>query len=303
MSNVFFDLQKKSTLITFREMSNSELYIVPFIKKLAEILPADIIYVEDFENSDEIYRYLENERGKCLNIFFLRFVWLMSAKGLQRSSSKTRIYYEQDAALNYINVTGMEYLGAWTKYLPLLHSDLLITNDKNSRNRFLTDGMTAYWSPKAVDKVFLDSKAQKEKSFSIGYYGARYGARAYALAWMKKNNIEINKFAAPYEKLQKRISSCHAILICNSQNKYLVPWFKKIQRKFPLIFIKPEPGWQVLAKNYEVCAANSLMFADYIEEMDDLGFTSGVNCLLYRDTAEMVDMARWITQVPFRNGI
>lgn len=292
--------KNKSTIISFRGMTNSELYIISFINKLAKVLSADIIYVEDFENSDQIYWYLENEKNKIINIFFLRFSWLILAKGLHKKSSKIRIFYEQDAALNYINVTGMEYLGAWTKYLPLLGSNLLITNDKNSRDRFLAENISAYWSPKAASNSFLNFSIKKQKQFNIGYYGAQYGARAHALASMKKNNVEISRFIVPYEKLSERISSCRAILICNNQNKYLIPWFKRVQRKFPLIFIEPKSGWQVLAKNYEVCAANSLMFADYIEEMSDLGFKSGVNCLLYHDTAEMVDMARWIISHPDR---
>lgn len=284
---------KKTTIITHRDLSNHEVFILPFIHDLVDGFPADIIYVEDFSSSVKLADYLNEEPGKLVNIFFVRFRWLIDANGLHKKSRKLRVVYEQDAAQNYQTVASSVYIGAWTKYLPLLFVDLIVVTDKVTRDRLAGDGIPAYWLPKAVDAAHFSIDQPIERQYSIGYYGSVYGARARALATMRRSGLGINVFSVDYQKLPLAISRHRAVLICNAASSYTFPRFRSWQKKFPLLFVRPTQAWQVMAKNYEVCMANSLMLADYIGEMDELGFESEKNCLLYRNDDEMIEMALW----------
>jgi spore maturation protein CgeB len=61
----------------------------------------------------------------------------------------------------------------------------------------------------------------------------------------------------------------------------------------PQAFLRIHPGSEVMMKNFEAAAAGCAVFADWIEDMDQLGFRDGASFLGYRSFDELVEKIRY----------
>jgi hypothetical protein len=81
-----------------------------------------------------------------------------------------RVLFDLDTIQNYSTIAGADMLGKWVSEFRRHKFDLLITTGKELQRRFMADGVTSCWLPKAFDpKRVAPSECPPSRQYC--YYG------------------------------------------------------------------------------------------------------------------------------------
>jgi hypothetical protein len=203
-----------------------------------------------------------------------------------------RIMYETDAFQNYTVVATRRYLGRWPRVVRANAFHVLVCTGREVRDRLLTDGVHAYWIPKAFDGRVIRDEERHDRG-GLCYYGRAYNARAAMLDYLGLRGIPYSAFVCSYSELNDHLNRYLACLICNRSirgARWLpAPLLARIRKQWMRLAEGTEPMW----KNFEIAGAGCAPVCDYMPELETLGFRDGYTMVSYQTFAELDDKLQY----------
>lgn len=246
-----------------------------------------ILFVEDCwpTSIEEISDY--EKYDAC--IWFVRFRELINKPAFNWKDFKGfRVMYDEDANQNFhlLGDKGL-YLGKWPVVYNRQEFHMMICTGRQTRDALISEGVHAYWLPKAYDPSRLFDKEIERKG--IGYFGELYASRKAMLHFLKRNNLQFRYFRCSYQELNNELNKYIGCLICNMGGKIKPGLWGLINRIYPSYGIDISPGVEPMLKNFEVAGAGCAPIADWIDELNELGFEDGRTMISYYNFQELTE--------------
>ena len=224
-------------------------------------------------------------------IFFVRFRLLSRAPALDwESFPGLRVMYEEDAWHNYPVASPGPYSGLWPSVFRRHQFDALVCTGREVASRLRAEGIDAHWVPKGYDAATFTDLGR-----------ARDGLCTFGLAWpsrraladrLRREHIAMRDVSGPYASLNERLNEHAGAVVCNM--RAVVPFGRfgrRLQRRLPRL-ARVVPGIEPMIETFEVAGAGCAPIVDWIDELDELGFVAGENCVMYRDFDDLVVQLR-----------
>ncbi|MFH1063135.1 MAG: glycosyltransferase [Candidatus Omnitrophota bacterium] len=248
--------------------------------------PDKVSDIENYSSFDAIIWYVHFRDLKTKE----SFDW-QDYKGL-------RLMYEEDAFNNFQDIKGVNYdFNCWPEVYRKHNFQALIVTGKKTCNNLIQDGVNAYWIPKGYDDTTIYDKGQPRKG--ICYYGIKYPARRAMLHYLNKRGILFSRIKCPYDRLNDNLNKFQICLVCNMtgiiKRGIVNKWINFLS---PSSMISYKPGPEVMIKNFEIAGSGCVLFCDYIDELNDLGFKDGETVVTYKNFAELVDKINYYSKYP-----
>lgn len=270
-----------------------------FFRAIAERFDVDFVDWDDggaTESIEEFARLAGRDLADFDVCFFhVRFRIRATATPLEWGRfAGLRLWSEPDACQNF-DPLGPRY----GQFLPVFHRDrfdVILSTGREVTYRFNEAGVNACWVPKGYDEaVFFD---RHEVRSGVSTFGTQWPSRRALLHYLARENLEVVNVSGPYSSLNDRLNEFAGALVCNMMGS--IPFNRpgrwgRPARVFNRMFpghAKLGPGIEPMAKTFEVAGAGCAPIVDAMDELDELGFVSGENCLIYRDFEEAGDILR-----------
>jgi len=278
--------QYKRRIILIGHRDHLERYQKGFYDALERHFNLHTLFVEDgwpFKISD-ITRYQDYDA--C--IWYVRFRELILMPGFNwEAFSGLRIMYDLDIHANYHPMLGQKWLGKWPEVFRRNNFQVLVTTGRNNRDALISDGINAYWLPKAYDPSRLFDLGLERHG--ICYFGNCYVSRSAMLDYLNRKKIEYTTFRCRHNELNAQLNKYSGCLICNMAGIRRRGIYRLIHHYYPSLGIRLAPGFEPMLKNFEVAGASCAPIADWIDEFDELGFEDGKTMVSYKTFEELVE--------------
>lgn len=271
-------------------------YMKGFYDALERRFDLRVHFVEDFWPTS-IKQFHNYEKFDAC-IWYVRFRELMDKPAFDWDDFKgLRVMYDEDAHQNFHFMVGQGlYLGKWPVVSKRQDFHMMICTGRQTRDALLTEGVNAYWLPKAYDPSRLfDMKLERD---GIGCFGALYGSRKAMLHYLKRKKIEFDYFRCSDEGLNNELNKYIGCLICNMGGKVRSGFWGMVNHFYPSFGIDLTPGFEPMLKNFEVAGAGCAPIADWIDELEELGFEDGRTMISYHSFQELTDKLRYYQKDP-----
>lgn len=235
-------------------------------------------------------------------IWYIPFRDLLIKPGFQWSNYRgLRIMLDNDVQLNYSTyILPNIYLGNLPDVFHRNKFHILLCSGQLVRDRLITDGIPAYWQPKAYDpSVFFNLHLERQ---GICHYGTPYRPRLAMLYYVKQNNIPFEYIKCHFQELNIHLNRYIGCLICNKWWQYrgiLGRYkYKLLHSIFPTIGITLEPSNESMLKNFETAGAGCAPIVDWIDELAELGFEDGKTMVAYNSFEELIEKLKFYLATP-----
>lgn len=209
-----------------------------------------------------------------------------------------RIWYEPDAFLDeasgYQKLTrgAPVYVGSFARTFRRHRFDHMLVTGRRSVQRLGEQGVPVTWLPKGYDPTVFHIVNHEGRAGMVTF-GTPYLARAAVLSHLKRRGIAIERVRVDYLSLNDRLNRYQSCLVCNQAGEPRAGTVGRALRHVrPQALLRIHPGSEVMMKNFEAAAAGCAVFADWIEDMDELGFRDGSSFVGYRSFDELVEKIR-----------
>lgn len=255
-----------------------------------------VLFVDDYWPSS--MEDIDDYRDYDACIWYVRFRELMDKPAFNwKDFFGLRVMYDEDVNQNF-HLMGDEsqYLGKWPVVYKQQEFHMLICTGRQTRDALITEGVQAYWLPKAYDPTRLFDKNIERKG--IGYFGKLYSSRKAMLHYLKRNNIKFSYFHCSDHELNDELNKYIGCLICNMAGKVKPGVWGYINQYYPSRGIDISPGFEPMLKNFEVAGAGCAPIADWIDELNELGFEDGRTMISYHTFQELIEKLQYYQQNP-----
>jgi hypothetical protein len=262
-------------------------YMKGFYDALLKRFDLRFLFVDDYwpSSMDDIAEY----RNYDACIWYVRFRELIEKPAFNwKDFTGIRVMYDEDAHQNFhFMVDKNPYLGKWPVVYNQNEFHTLICTGRQTRDALISEGVKAYWLPKAYDPTRLFDKKIERKG--IGYFGELYSSRRAMLHYLKRNNLKFSYFHCSDQKLNDELNKYIGCLICNMAGKVKPGIWGLINHYYPSRGIDLRPGFEPMLKNFEVPGAGCAPIADWIDELKELGFEDGRTMVSYHTFKELTE--------------
>lgn len=232
-------------------------------------------------------------------IVFVAFNALRRAPDLDWGAfAGLRVMFEHDAVQNYSDIFDPTLKGTWPPTFHRHGFHVMATSGDIVRERLVADGVDAFWVPKAFDPARFQNRDGPRQG--LVSYGSLYRCRAIAERAAYEARLPLTRLPmTPHEALGAELSrflACMAI----SSDLPTPPEQRAALDALPARDVPMTPGLEPMAKFFEGAGAGCCPVADAMTDLVTLGFSDGVDAILFSSHAEMVDKLRWWFDRPDR---
>jgi hypothetical protein len=200
-----------------------------------------------------------------------------------------RVWMEQDAWMNFDRSS--PYYDAFPRVFRRDGFDLMISTGKNTCNRLEEEGVVATWIPKGFSGgTFFDLGNVERSGWCT--FGTPWHSRRAMVHRVRRRGMSLTDCSGPFSEMNERLNQYSGALVCN---KLGAPPFGKAGRAVARLwpeFVRLEPAVEPMIKTFEVAGAGCVPLVDRVEDLDDLGFVHGGNCLIYDRFDDAAELAR-----------
>lgn len=274
----------KTLLVSRWERRRSE---QAFVAAILDQLDAEFLPVEDGWPAGSLFRGFDRV------VYFVRFRDLAVEPPVDWGSfSGSRVMVDHDAYNNYPDLGQAQgLLGQWPVEFRRHRFDLLICSGREVTERLCRDDINARWVPKGYDPALFHDEQGERNGWCT--FGTLWRARAAMFTRIRSADVALQRLSVPYEQLGTELNRFIACIVCNMGAKVRLGKLGRFaNRRWPGILTEMLPGIEPMIKNFEAAAAGCAVFADWIPELEQLGFIDGENVVFYRDLDELVEKVR-----------